>query len=71
MPFGTRPFLTRRERELVAEILRGHTNKAIAVNSGLSEQTIRNQLTGIFRKLGVSSRLELAVKVAKSPSVEV
>jgi DNA-binding NarL/FixJ family response regulator len=57
--------LTPRERELVAEILAGRSNKAIAAKLRVKEQTIRNQLTVLFRKLEVSSRLELAVKFAK------
>jgi DNA-binding NarL/FixJ family response regulator len=56
--------LTPRERDLVAEILAGHTNRVIAAKFGVKEQTIRNQLTVLFRKLEVSSRLELAVKFA-------
>ena len=62
---GAPPPLTRRERMLVAEILAGRTNKAIADAFGVSEQTVRNQLTVLFRKLGVSSRLELAVKLGR------
>ena len=50
---------------LVAEILAGRTNKAIAHAFGVREQTVRNQLTVLFRKLGVSSRLELAVKLGR------
>jgi DNA-binding NarL/FixJ family response regulator len=55
--------LTPRERDLVEEIRAGRSNKAIAANLGVKEQTIRNQLTVLFRKLGVSSRLELVVKL--------
>jgi DNA-binding NarL/FixJ family response regulator len=58
----TQPPLTSRERDLIAEILAGHRNKAIATKFGVKEQTIRNQLTALFRKLRVSSRLELATK---------
>ena len=58
-----RPVLTRRERELAAEILKGNNNKAIASALGTSVQTVRNQLTTLYRKLGVSSRLELAAKL--------
>jgi DNA-binding NarL/FixJ family response regulator len=61
-PDGSLRRLTPRERDLVAEILAGHSNKAIAVKFRVKEQTIRNQLTVLFRKLHVSSRLELAVK---------
>ena len=57
------PRLTRREGHLVGEILAGRNNKAIARALGVKEQTVRNQLTALFRKLGVSSRLELAVKL--------
>lgn len=39
-------------------------NKAIAQKVGIKEQTVRNQLTSLFRRLGVSSRLDLAVTLA-------
>ncbi len=54
--------LTPRERQLVAEILKGQTNRSIAAVLGTSVQTVRNQLTTLYRKLGVSSRLELAAR---------
>lgn len=57
------PTLTPRERLLVEQILAGRSNKAIALMASISEQTVRNQLTAVFRKLAVSSRLELAVKL--------
>ena len=53
--------LTRRERELLAEIVEGRTNRAIAQKFGVREQTVRNQLTVLFDKFGVSTRLELAM----------
>ena len=58
--------LTRRERELAAEILNGRSNRAIAAFFHVSEQTVRNQLTTLYRKLGVASRLELAARL-RSP----
>jgi DNA-binding NarL/FixJ family response regulator len=51
---------------LVTEILVGKSNKAIAAAFGLSVQTVRNQLTTLYRKLSVSSRLELAARL-RSP----
>ena len=54
--------LTPRERQLVGEILKGQTNRSIAAVLGTSVQTVRNQLTTLYRKLGVSSRLELAAR---------
>ena len=57
--------LTGRERELVAAILNGESNRAIAARLTVREQTVRNRLTVLFRKLGVSSRLQLAVKLTR------
>jgi len=42
----------------------GKTNPQIAADLGSTEQVIKNQLRGIFDKLGVWSRLELALYVA-------
>lgn len=53
--------LTRRELEVVATIVAGFSNKEIAQKFSLSEQTIKHHLTNIFHKLGVFSRLELAL----------
>jgi DNA-binding CsgD family transcriptional regulator len=36
-------------------------NEAVARRLGITEKTVRNHLTAIFAKLGVSGRLELAV----------
>lgn len=48
----------RRILELVAE---GMPNKAIARQLGLSPSTIKNQLTAVFTKLGVSNRTQAAI----------
>ena len=42
----------------------GKTNPEIAACLGSSEQVIKNQLRGVFDKLGVWSRLELALYIA-------
>ena len=52
--------LTRREQQLVEMIGRGFTNKEIAVTLGLSEQTIKNHIHRMLRKLGASDRLAAA-----------
>jgi DNA-binding NarL/FixJ family response regulator len=59
--------LTRRERDLAVEIVNGRSNRAIATGFRVSEQTVRNQLSTLYRKLGVASRLELAAKL-RSPA---
>jgi DNA-binding NarL/FixJ family response regulator len=53
--------LTRRELRIVAAIVDGATNRDIAERLGLSEQTVKNHLSHIFDKVGVSNRLELAL----------
>ncbi len=53
--------LTSRERHLVRALARGLSNRQIAEELELSEQTIKNQLTAIYQKLGIRSRLQLAV----------
>jgi DNA-binding NarL/FixJ family response regulator len=55
--FGISP----RELEIVAAVVAGRTNKVIAEELSLSEQTVKHQLTSLFDKLGVSGRLELAL----------
>jgi DNA-binding NarL/FixJ family response regulator len=57
-----RPFnLTTREVEIVRAVVDGDSNKQIASRFGLSEDTVKHHLTSVFDKLGVSTRLELAV----------
>jgi DNA-binding NarL/FixJ family response regulator len=53
--------LTSRELSLVQLVAEGRTNRDISRELHLSEHTVRNYLFRIFNKLGVSTRLELAV----------
>ena len=51
--------LTARELEITGAVVAGYTNKDIAQKFSISEHTVKNHLTNIFDKLGVSNRLEL------------
>ena len=51
--------LTARESELCDLVSRAWANKEIACALGLSEQTVKNCLSGAFKKLGVTTRMEL------------
>lgn len=53
--------LTSREFEIVSAIKEGSSNREIASKLAISEETVKRHLSNIFSKLGVSSRLELAV----------
>lgn len=53
--------LTRREREVVARMGAGQSNQKIAEGLQLTPQTVRNYVTRIYRKVGVSNRSEAVV----------
>lgn len=57
--------LTTRELEVVSVIVEGASNRDIAQLFSISENTVKHHLTRIFEKVGVSSRLELAVRAAE------
>jgi two-component system, NarL family, response regulator DevR len=52
--------LTEREREVLALVARGYTNKQIADSLCVSEKTARNHVSHILEKLGLSRRSEAA-----------
>lgn len=60
------PLLTKREEEIVHLVERSLTNREIAQSLHLSEHTIKNNLFRIFDKLGVSTRIELALYATTS-----
>ncbi len=53
--------LTEREREALAWLARGYTNKQIAKEMDIEEKTARNHVSHILEKLGLSRRSEAAV----------
>jgi len=53
--------LTPRETQIVAAVADGSSNKDIASQLTISEDTVKHHLSNIFDKVGVHSRLELAV----------
>ena len=57
--------LTRKEKEIVALICQGYRNKEIAQKLDISEQTVKSHCNRIFKKVGVSDRLQLALHTHK------
>jgi len=56
--------LTAKEVQVAGLVFEGRTNREIAESIGTTEQVVKNYLRSTFDKLGVWSRLELAMYVA-------
>ena len=57
--------ITPRETEILNYIAQGYLNKQIAAELGISEQTIKNHVTSILRKLNANARTEAVVVAIK------
>jgi pimeloyl-ACP methyl ester carboxylesterase/DNA-binding CsgD family transcriptional regulator len=60
------PALTAREREVLELIARGLANDDIAARLGITSKTVRNQVSALLDKLGVSSRAQAIVKAREA-----
>lgn len=58
--------LTRRQRQIVELLTEGLGNKAIAERLGVSGQTVKNQLSAIYQKTGVTNRVELVLLAVRT-----
>jgi len=56
-----KPLLSDREKQVVQLVAQGYHNREIGQKLFISDQTVKNHLSNIFDKLGVSDRLELAL----------
>jgi len=57
--------LSHREKEILLLISRGLQNKEISSEIGISEKTVRNRISKIFKKLGVGNRTEATLRLLK------
>ncbi len=57
--------LTPHELKIVRKIANASSNKEMGLELSISERTVKHHLTNIFNKLGISSRVELAVFALK------
>jgi DNA-binding NarL/FixJ family response regulator len=53
--------LTPREIEILDCVAQGNSNKEIAYNLGISDQTVKNHITSILRKLAVNDRTQAVI----------
>jgi DNA-binding NarL/FixJ family response regulator len=56
--------MPRREREILGYMVEGYSNKEIASLLSIAEQTVRNHISSIYDRMGVSDRSQ-AVRMAK------
>ena len=58
--------LTKRELEVLIEVANGLFNKEIATSLNISERTVKNHISNIFKKIDVSDRTQAAVFAIKN-----
>lgn len=58
--------LTNRELEVLVQVANGMFNKEIATNLNISERTVKNHISNIFKKIDVSDRTQAAVFAIKN-----
>jgi DNA-binding NarL/FixJ family response regulator len=54
-----KPSLTKRQEEIVNLIIQGYSNKQISDRLFISEKTVKSHLNNVYKKLGLSSRVQL------------
>jgi len=60
-PSKSRVKLSRREQDIVSLVARGLSNRAIADDLGLSEQSVKNLVSRVLKKCGMDNRVQLAL----------
>lgn len=69
--FNEENVLTKREMEVLKLITEGLFNKEIAYSLSISEKTVKNHVSNIFKKISVSDRTQAAVYAIKNNIVEI
>ena len=65
------PRLTERELEVVKALARGKSNKEIALSLGISEKTVRNHASNIYKKLHIFDRTQAVIYAIRKGLVDV
>ena len=63
--------LSKREIEVLKYVAVGHSNKEIASNLEISERTVKNHISSIFKKIDVSDRTQAAVFAIRNNLVRI
>lgn len=62
--------LTGREKEVLIQVANGMFNKEIATTLNISERTVKNHISNIFKKIDVSDRTQAAVFAIKNDLIK-
>lgn len=62
--------LTKREHQIFSLLILNKTTKQIAVGLKISEKTVRNHISNVIQKLGVSGRAAAVVELLKLKEIE-
>lgn len=77
MAFGVRPRtadrarLSRRELEVVAQVVEGRSNDEIGAALGIGAKTVETHLARLFERFGLASRTELATRALREGWLDV
>ena len=63
--------LTKRELEVLIKVANGMFNKEIAISLNISERTVKNHISNIFKKIQVSDRTQAAVFAIRNDIIKV
>ena len=63
--------LTSRELEVLVQVANGMFNKEIAINLNISERTVKNHVSNIFKKIDVTDRTQAAVFAIRNNLIEI
>ena len=63
--------LTKRESQILCMISAGYLNKEIGSELNISERTVKNHVSNLFKKIGVSDRTQAAVYAIKNNLVNI
>ena len=67
---AARARLTAREREVLAELADGRSNREIARHFAVSEKTVKTHVSAILAKLGVQDRTQAALRAVRTGLVD-
>ena len=59
------PKFTRRQEDVLLELLNGRTNREISVSMNLSEETVKSHVSAILRVLGVQTRMQAVLAAGR------